>query len=432
MSRDAPNAWRSAIARHVLGVVVAMAVVGLVVVWQGNRSATGQAELAAEANVRTIALGLALPLSGDDLSAAEGEWREHLAAMVAPLMERGEVLAVHLWERVDPGGAEGRAIWSTDDDTVGAISEPGGGRRAWQVGAATVERLDSGSDSQGPDEANLYEVYLGMADRSGRVYVLEVYKPVRQYEQIRGGLLAAWLPVALGGVIVVGLLTLPMSLLLARRAAAAERSAGRFADRALRARSEERLRIAETLHERSIQDLAAAGLLVDTARLQVEDTALRATLDEVGSLLARDVADLRAVTESEVVTEDSGTWAAAVHERVAALGLAPITTIEIADDLLLDDPAVALAHRVAKEALRNVAKHADATRVEIRSHREGAGLLVVVSDDGRGFDPANAATQGHVGLQVMHAAVRAGGGGLEIDAAPGEGTQVRVTLRTEL
>lgn len=425
------GAWGGAVVRHVLGVLIAMIVVGLVVVWQGNRSATAQAERAAEANVRTIALGLALPLSGDDLSDPDGEWREHIAAIVGPRVDRGEVLAVHLWEPVDASSPRGRVIWSTDQDKVGVVAEPGGGADAWAVGATTVERLDSGSDSQGPDERNLYEIYLGIADRSGRVYVLEVYKPVRQYDAIRSGLLAAWLPVALGGVVVVGLLTLPLSLLLARRAADAERDAARFADRALRARSEERLRIAETLHERSIQDLAAAGLLVDTARMQVDDASLRATLDEVGSLLARDVAELRAVTESEMGSQESGSWSAAITERVAALRLAPITEVAVPDDLRLDDPAVALAHRVVKEALRNTAKHAGASAVGVDATEEGGQLVVSVVDDGRGFDPANAKSAGHVGLEVMRAAVRAGGGTLEVDAAPGVGTTVCVTIPRE-
>ena len=85
--------------------------------------------------------------------------------------------------------------------------------------------------------------------------------------------------------------------------------------------------------------------------------------------------------------------------------------------------------RIVQEALNNSRKHAGAaaqTRVTVLTG--AADLLVVVEDDGSGFDPAAAPVPGHLGRGIM--AERAGqiGARLDIRSAPGQGTQVKVTL----
>jgi signal transduction histidine kinase len=74
------------------------------------------------------------------------------------------------------------------------------------------------------------------------------------------------------------------------------------------------------------------------------------------------------------------------------------------------------------EALQNVAKYADASRVEVRLSHEGQRLTFEVRDDGRGFDPSSAG--GGIGLQGMADRLEAIGGHLRIDSAPGAGTRI--------
>lgn len=54
--------------------------------------------------------------------------------------------------------------------------------------------------------------------------------------------------------------------------------------------------------------------------------------------------------------------------------------------------------------------------------------MLEIVDDGRGFDPAVAPTEGHFGLRTLRSLVRESGGTLEVESAPGEGTTVRMEV----
>lgn len=85
-------------------------------------------------------------------------------------------------------------------------------------------------------------------------------------------------------------------------------------------------------------------------------------------------------------------------------------------------PAIEVSlFRVAQEALTNVAKHAEASRVGVTLSYTGTEVLLDVRDDGRGF--AEALGTGF-GLTSMRQRIRGVGGHLEVQSAPGEGTSV--------
>lgn len=78
------------------------------------------------------------------------------------------------------------------------------------------------------------------------------------------------------------------------------------------------------------------------------------------------------------------------------------------------------------EALQNVVKYADASRVAIRLTHGSHAVTFVVTDDGRGFDPTS--TGYGTGLQGMLDRLGALDGSLEIASAPGAGTTVTGTV----
>ena len=77
-----------------------------------------------------------------------------------------------------------------------------------------------------------------------------------------------------------------------------------------------------------------------------------------------------------------------------------------------------------KEALTNVVQHAAATKVWLRISIQDNNLLVVVSDDGRGFAQGKLQA-GADGVANMRERMGALGGSCEIQSAPGQGTTVR-------
>lgn len=84
--------------------------------------------------------------------------------------------------------------------------------------------------------------------------------------------------------------------------------------------------------------------------------------------------------------------------------------------------------RVIQEALTNVRKHARATQAHVRvtDAREGASLMIVVEDDGRGFDMNGTRVHrdGGYGLETMRERMELAGGSLRVDSTPGRGTRI--------
>jgi len=86
--------------------------------------------------------------------------------------------------------------------------------------------------------------------------------------------------------------------------------------------------------------------------------------------------------------------------------------------------------RIIQEALTNARKHSRARSVCVRFAAQNGCAQITVQDDGCGFDPAEAYgdSAGRVGLRVMSERAEEIGGSLAVQSAPGEGTQVVVTV----
>ncbi len=87
-------------------------------------------------------------------------------------------------------------------------------------------------------------------------------------------------------------------------------------------------------------------------------------------------------------------------------------------------------YRIAQEALNNIYKHAEAKRVEvILDKRDGDLFVLIIQDDGKGFDPADKMNRDKgIGLIGMRERAALIGGSLEIESAPGKGTTVFVRV----
>ena len=99
----------------------------------------------------------------------------------------------------------------------------------------------------------------------------------------------------------------------------------------------------------------------------------------------------------------------------------------VAEDLASDDRLQLL--QIAREALSNIARHADASRAAMRVQAESDGSLVVeIADNGRGFDPQFVRGPSHQGLANIRGRATALGGAVAIESGPGAGTRIIVTL----
>jgi two-component system sensor histidine kinase UhpB len=94
--------------------------------------------------------------------------------------------------------------------------------------------------------------------------------------------------------------------------------------------------------------------------------------------------------------------------------------------LPLSEDEELVVYRVAQEALTNVARHAHATRVELRLHQNSARTVLTVRDDGRGL-PAGALPSAH-GIRGMRERAMLIGAQLQIDSKAGRGTEIKLAI----
>ena len=85
------------------------------------------------------------------------------------------------------------------------------------------------------------------------------------------------------------------------------------------------------------------------------------------------------------------------------------------------------AHRILREALVNVRKHAQAKHVKIELEQTDTMVLARIVDDGVGSTSFDAGP-GHLGMVTMRARAAAEGGRLDIESLPGQGTTVTLGL----
>jgi signal transduction histidine kinase len=207
--------------------------------------------------------------------------------------------------------------------------------------------------------------------------------------------------------------------------------------RGLEAAEAERSRWARELQGETLQQLAGARVLLSGARRSGDrqriDTAFADVIEQLSTTigdLRSLIADLRPAALDELGAKPALETLAARVAQQAELG------IDLAVDLAFDEGEAEFRHvaeiestvyRIVQEALTNVVKHAQATRVEIHvSDRQGDHLRVVIQDDGNGFDPRDRSTGfGLLGMRERHVLVR---GTLGIESAPGTGTTLRASI----
>jgi signal transduction histidine kinase len=214
----------------------------------------------------------------------------------------------------------------------------------------------------------------------------------------------------------------------------------RLSSELVNAQEAERKRISRELHDELGQVLTAIrinlsaierGLLADAAPLAKERVAEAMSLIDQTLEQTRDLAlDLRPSLLDDLGLLPALRWYVNRYARrldmeveLEALGL---------EERLAPEMETAL-YRIVQEALTNVARHAQATRVTIRL-KGGAGGVVtaVIEDDGRGFDTEKLAARDPsgrgAGLLGMRERVAGLGGSVCVQSSPGQGTRLLIRI----
>lgn len=150
---------------------------------------------------------------------------------------------------------------------------------------------------------------------------------------------------------------------------------------------EDRARIARDLHDHVIQQVFAAGLVVQATALGSTDPALVSALQDVVTNLDDAIKQIR-VSIFQLQPPVPGGLRAAVMDVVAdvrpGLGIDPRLDLDGPLDSVATNDLVSDVTAVVRESLVNVARHASASAVELSIHATTSRLTVTVSDDGIG------------------------------------------------
>ena len=197
------------------------------------------------------------------------------------------------------------------------------------------------------------------------------------------------------------------------------------------AREDERSRLARDLHDELGALLTAAKL--DAARLKsrlpdMSDEAaerlahLNESLNSGIALKRRIIEDLRPSSLSNLGL------VAALQILAREFGDRSGLAVELdVEPVPLSATSELTVYRLVQEALTNIVKHAQASRVTIGLHATAEGVQVSIGDDGSGFDPHAERRSTH-GLLGMHYRVEAEGGAMRLQSAPGGGTLISAVL----
>jgi signal transduction histidine kinase len=208
----------------------------------------------------------------------------------------------------------------------------------------------------------------------------------------------------------------------------AEEEARDLSGRLITAHEDERARLAHALHDDVTQRLALVAIEVGRRENSIDDAATKQVLRSMRNILTRLSEDVHALSYAlhPAILQDLGLIEALKTEcdRFSSVESIPVS---FKAEQPLDEPPwpVALClYRIAQEALRNVARHADASTIEVGLRFVDAGLQLSVRDNGVGFDPDLKPARPSLGFASMRQRLSLVGGEVRVSSEPGHGTTV--------
>lgn len=191
---------------------------------------------------------------------------------------------------------------------------------------------------------------------------------------------------------------------------------------------QERERIAQDLHDGSIQSLYAVSLaLEDTQELMDSEPAQ--AVERIDHAIDQIHGTIEEIRDFIMGLDPDARTAIDLLSGLAALTdefeRSTLIEVELASDpdVPLDPDETLQLIQLTREAMSNVARHAEASKVVVNVEDRRERLSLSIIDDGRGFDTSEGQRPGHHGLTNMHARAESLGGSLAI-TSDNDGTRV--------
>jgi two-component system, NarL family, sensor kinase len=420
--RTNPRIRRSLIT-YLGAAALVLVVVSVGAVLVGRQVAQDEALRDAERLAQRTANLVVAPLLADVL-AGDASRRPELDRAVANRIRDGSIAELNVWDRT------GTVIYADDVTEIGErIPIPDEAAAAIDLGTVTSNVTDKPETGPIPGSTKLVEVYAPLRLPGQQPLAFEIYLDYDRVETTANSLVLRIVPLAVGALLLLQLIQTPITVSLARRVAGHEAERAALLERALSASERERRQIAADLHDGVVQELAGAGYALAAVTRRVEGPQA-AGLDHVGRVVRGAVESLRRLMVDIYPPDLSGAGLpGAIDDLAEPLRQAGITVHVRAEQLPgASSEVAAVFYRVARESLANVAKHAQASTVEVDlgpDHAASTPTVVLrVADDGIGIRPEqlDKRAEGHLGLRLLIDRIADQGGELRIEARPDGGT----------
>ncbi len=402
--------------------------------WLASRAASNEAVSDARSRTQLFERAVVAPEMPRGLVTSQPEAVAAFNTVVHKQVLGGWLVRVKMWD------ASSRIVYSDEPRLIGqrftvepdALALLRTGTRGSVVG-----RLSDLTEPENRFERSfgkLYETYALTRSPEGQPLLFEAYYRYSDVSHRSDQILGQFLPISIGALLIFVALTIPLVWRLARRVHRAREERERLLRRAVEASDAERRRIAADLHDGVVQELAGASFaLAAAAKRLPEAPAVSASLDRVAAGVRQSMRSLRSLLV-EIYPPNLHTegLAAALGDLLAPLpGSGLSTSLNVPASLDLPRDAATLLFRVAQEAVRNTQRHAEATVLAVRVELREQSVVLVVEDDGRGFDRTAKAAEGHVGLRLIADLAAEAGGAFQVVSRPGSGTTVRLEVPLE-
>src|SRR3954451_22598307 len=209
--RQRKPAVRQALARFLLGSVLALVILAAGTVFVGSRIAEDQALSEARRVAKNLAQQVAAPLVTDGYRQGDPRARRRLESAMRERIRDGSIVHIKLWN------PDGTVLWSDESSMIGhtyPIDEDDRELFGTTNATADVSTLDKKENVNEQASGELLEVYAGARDRSGRPIMFEAYLPLDTLHRQEVAIITGVLPGGSGGVLVCAIHVLPKAIRL--------------------------------------------------------------------------------------------------------------------------------------------------------------------------------------------------------------------------
>jgi two-component system NarL family sensor kinase len=436
-ARRSPPTVGRVVARFVAANLVGVVLLLAASVWASRQAAQDEALRDARHTTDLMATLLVEPNVSDTLLAGDQQAIDRLDGVLWDRIATAEVMRVKIW------APDGRIVYSDEPRLIGArypLSDDDQEALEDGVTRAELSDLSRPENRYERSEGPVLEVYRRIHTPAGEPLLFETYSSYRDATSRESDIWFRFAPISAGALTLLLLLQIPLARRMVTQLRATQRERELLQARALDTSDEERRRIAGSLHDGIVQDVSASALLVAGAADRLRsvpdgpsDVEVADVLGQASTALRESVGSLRSLlVEIYPPNLQRAGLAAALADLAARLRPRGVDVrIDAPGSLDLPPETAALFFRVAQEALRNVAKHAGASVVEVTVTETEDCHCMEISDDGAGFDLGSVRARprrGHLGLSVLTDLAASGGADLSVRTAPGRGTSLRLEV----